>query len=99
MHIRILIQAGNLPARAMLRKPAHRAASSAADVDDAKRHCRIYRLRICRSRLWYLNSRKLEHLPRQRKSTGAAETALICIHFLHLSFLRLYYLPLSIGDK
>ena len=23
----------------------------------------------------------------------------ICIHFLHLSFLRFYYLPLSIGDK
>ena len=36
MHIRILIQSGNLPAREMLRKPSHRAAGSAADVDDAK---------------------------------------------------------------
>ena len=74
-------------------------AAAAADVDDAKRHCRVCRLRLCRSRLRYLNSRKLEHLPRQRKSARSAETALICIHFLHLSFLRFYYLPLSIGDK
>ena len=90
MHIRILIQAGNLPIWAMLRKPAHRAAGSAADVDDAKRRCGICRLRLCRSRLRYLNSRKLEHLPRQRKSSRSAETALICIHFLHLSFLCFY---------
>ena len=44
MHIRILIQAGNLPVWEMLRKPSHRAAGSAADVNDAKRHCRICRL-------------------------------------------------------
>ena len=48
MHIRILIQAGNLPVWEMLRKPSHRAAGSAADVDDAKRHCRVCRLRLCR---------------------------------------------------
>ena len=41
----------------------------------------VCRLRLCRSRLRYLNSRKLEHLPRQRKSARSAETALICIHF------------------